>query len=176
MSTGNNGQGAQQGPAQNAQNQSNLPATQTPITTEKTVDNVLEKIAAFQSAGELKLPPNYSPENAVRSAWLIIQDVKDASKRPALQVCTRDSIATALLDMVMQGLSPVKKQCYFIVYGDKLTCMKSYIGTVAISKRVANVKEPIANVVYEKDEFQYEINTVSGRKTIVKHIQKMEKY
>lgn len=138
---------------------------------EGTVETVLGRIAAFQTNGDLKLPTNYSPENAIRSAWLILQDVKNMEKRPALDVCTKESIANALLDMVLQGLSPVKKQCYFVVYGSKLTLQKSYIGNIAVSKRVANVKEVKAVPVYEGDVFKYEINIETGRKKVTEHKQ-----
>ena len=81
------------------------------------VDTVLSKIKDFEEAGELKLPTNYSAANALKSAWLILQETKDRNDKPALVVCTKESVANALLDMVVQGLSPMKKQCYFIVYG-----------------------------------------------------------
>lgn len=139
--------------------------------TESTVDNVLLKVTSFQTNGDLKLPPNYSAENAVRSAWLMIQEVKNMDKRPALEVCTRESIANALLDMVLQGLNPVKKQCYFIVYGNKLVLQKSYIGTIMVSKRVADVKEVKGVPIYEGDVFKYEINLETGIKKIVEHTQ-----
>ena len=53
--------------------------------------------------------------------------------------------------------------------------MRSYFGTVAIAKRAGNIKtEPIANVVYEGDEFIYEIDPDTGLTRIVKHTQCME--
>lgn len=141
---------------------------------ESTVDIVLNRIASFQTNGDLKIPANYSPENAIRSAWLIIQDVKNMDKKPALEVCTKESVANALLDMVLQGLSPVKKQCYFVVFGNKLTLQKSYMGNILIGKRVANVKEVKGVPVYEGDVFKYEINSVTGRKKILEHLQEFK--
>jgi recombination protein RecT len=141
---------------------------------EGTVESVLARISTFQTNGGLKLPPDYSAENAVRSAWLILQEVKNTSNQPALQVCTPASIANAMLNMVLQGLNPVKKQCYFIVRGSQLCMDRSYIGTIAIAKRVAKVQDANANVVYQGDEFEYEINTVTGKKKVTKHIQKLE--
>jgi recombination protein RecT len=138
---------------------------------ENTVDLVLNKISAFQTNGDLKLPANYSPENSIRSAWLILQDVKNRDNQPALQACTKESVANALLDMVLQGLSPVKKQCYFVVYGNKLQLQKSYIGNIAIGKRVAGIKEVKAIPVYEGDVFKYEINIETGRKKVIEHKQ-----
>src|SRR5690606_36842274 len=99
-----------------------------------TVDVVAERVRHFQERGEIHFPANYSPENAMKSAWLILQETKDRNKRPALDVCTKDSLANALLDMVVQGLNPQKKQGYFIVYGKQLVFLGSYFGTMAVTK------------------------------------------
>lgn len=45
---------------------------------------------------------------------MTLQSMTDKNRKPALTVCTKDSIANSLLDMVVQALNPVKKQCYFI--------------------------------------------------------------
>lgn len=162
-----NKSGAQPAPAQ--QPQQNLSIVQKDV-----VDTVLSKIKDFEEAGELKLPANYSAVNALKSAWLILQETKDRNDKPALVVCTKESVANALLDMVVQGLSPMKKQCYFIVYGGKLTLQRSYLGTLAIAKRVGGVKTAVANCVYEGDEFIFSIDPETGLKKIVKHVQTLE--
>jgi len=136
------------------------------------VDVVGKKVQEFVSRGELHLPPNYSVENAMKSAWLILQNTVDKDKRPVLQVCTRDSIANALLDMAVQGLNPAKKQGYFIAYGKQLVFQRSYFGTMAVTKRVAGAKDIFAEVVYKGDEFEYTIK--NGNKYITKHIQRIE--
>lgn len=122
-----------------------------------TVDVVANKVREFQERGELHFPANYSPENAMKSAWLILQNTVDRNQRPALEVCTRDSIANALLDMVVQGLNPGKKQGYFIVYGNQLVFQRSYFGTMAVTKRVTGAKEINAYIIYEGDEVEYEL-------------------
>lgn len=162
-----NKSGAQPAPAQ--QPQQNVPVVQKDV-----VDSVLAKITKFEETGELKLPANYSAANALKSAWLILQETKDRSDRPALVVCTKESIANALLDMVVQGLSPMKKQCYFIVYGNKLTLQRSYLGTLAIAKRVGGVLTAVANCVYEGDGFIFSVDPQTGLKKIVKHEQTLE--
>ncbi|MEK3645861.1 recombinase RecT [Aeribacillus sp. FSL M8-0235] len=134
------------------------------------VDVVATKVREFQERGEIHFPANYSPENAMKSAWLILQSTVDRNKRPALEVCTKDSIANALLDMVVQGLNPAKKQGYFIVYGNQLVFQRSYFGTMAVTKRVTGAKEINANVIYEGDEVDYEI--INGRITNLSHKQK----
>lgn len=137
-----------------------------------TVDVVAAKIREFQDRGEIHFPANYSPENAMKAAWLILQNTTDRNGKPALEVCTRDSIANALLDMVVQGLNPQKKQGYFIVYGRQLVFQRSYFGTMAVTKRVTGAKDIFAQVVYEGDEFEYEI--VRGKKQITKHVQTLK--
>jgi recombination protein RecT len=135
-----------------------------------TVDVVAGKVKEFQEKGELHFPANYSPENAMKSAWLILQGTQDKNKRPALEVCTRDSVANALLDMVVQGLNPNKKQGYFIVYGNTLTFQRSYFGTMAVTKRVTGAKDIDAAVIYDGDEVDYEM--VNGRIKNLTHKQK----
>jgi len=136
------------------------------------VDVVGKKVQEFVARGELHLPPNYSVENAMKSAWLILQNTVDKDKRPVLQVCTKDSIANTLLDMAVQGLNPAKKQGYFIAYGKQLVFQRSYFGTMAVTKRVAGAKDIFAEVVYKGDEFEYTIK--NGNKYITKHIQRIE--
>ena len=63
----------------------------------------------FITSGELRLPADYSPENAMKSAWLMLQETVDRDKKPALQVCTRESVYNALLGMAVQGLKPRQK-------------------------------------------------------------------
>jgi len=111
---------------------------------DETLTTVETKIKEMQETGGINLPANYSASNALQSAWLILQETKDRNDKPALEVCTRSSIANALLDTVIQGLSPAKKQVYFIVHGLKLTAMRSYFGTMAITKRLQSVKDIFA--------------------------------
>ena len=137
-----------------------------------TVDIVATKIRQFQSSGELSLPANYSPENAMKSAWLTIQETTDRNNKLAFEVCTKDSIANSLLNMVVQGLNPAKKQCYFIVYGSQLQLQRSYFGTMHVAKTVnPDIEEIVSDVVYLDDEFEYEKHR--GKTIITKHKQKL---
>ncbi|MDI6742178.1 MAG: recombinase RecT [Smithella sp.] len=136
-------------------------------------DVVAKKVRQFQQSGELHLPANYSPENAMKSAWLILQSTQDRDKNPVLSTCTKESIMNSLLDMVVQGLNPAKKQCYFIAYGKELACQRSYFGTMALAKQVDDsIADIIAEVVYEGDTFKYGINR--GKKEITEHTQALE--
>lgn len=138
------------------------------------IGSVLDKINQFQENGDLKLPANYVPENAVRSAYLILLGAVDTNGTPVLQACTKESIANALLDMVLKGLNPAKKQGYFIAYGKKLEFQVSYMGNLNIAKRVAAVIDVTGAIIYDGDEFAYKIDLRTGRKEVTKHEQSFE--
>ena len=135
-------------------------------------DNVLNKIQKFQSNGQIYFPNNYSPENALKSAWLKLQDVKDKNGKLALEVCTRESVANALLNMVIQGLNPMKNQCYFIPYGNQLTLMRSYFGSITVAKQFGEIADITAEVIYEGDRFETEIKR--GKTLIRTHTRSFE--
>lgn len=136
-------------------------------------DKVLLKVNTLKKYGSLKLPSDYSPENALKGALLILHEAVDKDKKPVLNTCTEASISMSLLNMVIKGLNPIKSQCYFIAYGNKLVMMPSYFGNIATAKRVG-MKTIVPNVIYDGDEFIYKIDEKSGRKGLIKHEQKME--
>lgn len=129
-------------------------------------DIVNSKLAGLQDEG-LVIAPNYAPANALKSAFFKILKTKDKNKKPALEVCTKDSVANALLEMVTQGLSPAKNQCYFIVYGNELQLQRSYFGTMAVLLQQKNIKKIRAEVIYDGDNFEIEV--VGGEKKFKKH-------
>lgn len=131
---------------------------------------VLSKIDAFQRSGELTLPKGYNAENALKSAYIILSDPKNN----ILAKCDKSSVAEALLKMVVYGVSPIKKQCYFIPYGEKLECSISYAGNIAIAKRYGNLKSIKGNAVFDGDIFEFEVDQVTGRRKITKHVQTLE--
>ncbi|CAF1787284.1 MULTISPECIES: recombinase RecT [Bacillus] len=134
-------------------------------------DDVNKSLTRLQDDG-LVLPSNYNASNALKSAFFKLQEVRDKNGKPALEVCSRESIANSLLDMVVQGLSPAKTQCYFIVYGNQLQLNRSYFGTQAVLKRLTNVKDIWSNVIFDGDVFDYEI--VGGREKLLKHETKFQ--
>lgn len=120
----------------------------------KLTDLVLDRVKQMQDTQDLSLPKNYNASNALNAAFLELQKVQDRNHRPALEVCTHDSIVKSLLDMTLQGLSPAKDQCYFIVYGKELQMQRSYFGTVAAVKRLDGVQKVRAEVVHQDDAFE----------------------
>lgn len=131
---------------------------------------VLAKIDSFQTSGELRLPKDYNVENALKSAYIMLSDPKNN----ILAKCDKSSVAEALLKMVVYGVSPIKKQCYFIPYGEKLECSISYAGNIAIAKRYGNLKSIKGNAIFEGDTFEFEVDTLTGRRKVIKHLQTLD--
>ena len=151
----------------------------TPAVEKSVVDIVSEKVSEFLKSGQLDLPKNYSVDNALKSAYLTLNTVEDKDHKKVMEdgkltgVCTKASIANAVLDMVVQGLNPGKKQCYFIVYGKTLSCQRSYFGSMAVAEMVnPAIKDWGYNVVYEGDTFKYGIH--NGKASVIEHIQELE--
>lgn len=133
-------------------------------------DEVLVKIQKFEKNGQIFFPNNYSPENALKNAWLKLQDVKDKNNNLALDTCTKPSIANCLLNMVIQGLNPAKNQCYFIPFGNQLTLMRSYFGSIAVAKQFGEIEDITAEIIYQEDEVETDIE--NGKTIITKHKRK----
>ena len=133
------------------------------LTQKQVTSNVATRIEAMKGEG-LLIAPNYSVSNALSSAYYAL---KNSNSGNLLQQCTQDSVYNALLEMVTQGLSPAKKQCYFIKYGSDVQLRMSYFGTIKVTKDLQEVKDVTANVVYEGDTL--EVSVENGRKKLVKH-------
>lgn len=137
-------------------------------------DQVFNRLNELEATGQLIFPPNYAVGNALKSAYLILQETKDKDGRPVLETCTKTSIANSLLDMVIQGLNPVKKQCYFIPFGGKLQLFRSYFGDQTVVKNaIPGVENIFATIIYEGDEVEIDINE-DGEQYVKSHKTKLE--
>ena len=124
-------------------------------------DDVLKRALA----SKIITPDSYAIENAIKSAWIEI------SSKGYADNCNRISILNSMMDMIIQGLNPIKEQCYFVNYGGKLKLIRSYMGSIAVTKRLCSeVASVNAEIIYDGDELDFEIK--SGVKFIGKHIQK----
>lgn len=133
------------------------------LTQKQVTSNVATRIEAMKGEG-LLIAPNYSVSNALSSAYYAL---KNSASGNLLQTCTQDSIYNALLDMVTQGLSPAKTQCYFIPYKNTVKLTRSYFGTMKVVKQLPEVKDIYAQIIFEGDEFEAE--NVDGRWKFVSH-------
>ena len=133
------------------------------LTQKQVTSSVANRINAMKSEG-LKIVPNYSVSNALSSAYYAL---KNSNSGNLLEKCTDESIYNALLDMVTQGLSPAKTQCYFVPYGTTVKLTRSYFGTMKVVKQLPEVRDIYAEVIYKGDDFK--IKNENGRKVFVSH-------
>lgn len=137
-------------------------------------DQVNQYISGEKDNG-LVLPADYSLNNALKAAWFKLRETEDKYHHPVSdkRYVDQNSIVFALMDMAVQGLSPAKNQCYFIVRGGKVQLQRSYFGTVAVLKRLDSVKDIDAQVVHEGDEFEIGADEV-GHLVVKKFVPKFE--
>lgn len=122
------------------------------------VTQVAAKIERMKQQGQINLPDNYSAVNALQAAYFTLTEVSFSDKTALIDKVTPESVAFALQDMAIQGLSVAKKQGYFVPYGNKLQFLRSYHGTQAVLKRLHGVKDLWANVIWKGEEFEVEYN------------------
>ncbi|HEO2608152.1 TPA: recombinase RecT [Streptococcus agalactiae] len=130
------------------------------LTQKQVTSNVATRINQMKDSDGLMIAPKYSVSNALSSAYYALKNGNLLNK-------DQDSIYNALLDMVTQGLSPAKNQCYFVPYGNAVKLTRSYFGTMKVVKQLPEVKNIYAEVIYKGDEFK--IKNENGRKVFVSH-------
>lgn len=128
---------------------------------------VARKVQEYRNAGTLHLPEGYSAENALKSAYFEIQQVKDRNGKSVFDVVPIDRIQNALLNMVVQGMNVQKKQGYFIVYGRDLVFQRSYFGDIALVKRIVPGAEIHTAPIYDGEEIS--IDRENGRVVSITH-------
>ena len=136
-------------------------------------DQVIARVEELNKVGFV-MPKDYLYVNAIKASMLVLQELKDKNQKPALEVCTPTSVASALFEMAIKGLDVSKKTAYFIVRGDKLCLHESYFGKALQVKRIYPNFDPHPVVIHEGDEFVYTIDPETGYKKLVKHEQKLE--
>ena len=115
-------------------------------------DSILAAFSKLSEQGQLVFPKGYNVGNELKLMYTSL------SQNELLNQATKISIGEALTEAVIQGLEIEKKQCYFIVYKNKMTLFRSYYGDIAVAKRTGLVKEIKSRVIYDGDEFELETN------------------
>lgn len=108
----------------------------------------------------IRVPEGYSVGVEINTALL------DIAQNTALWRCSKESIMTALRNMVLQGLSAAKKQCYFVPYNGQMQLQRSYFGTISTLKIAFPWLEVFADVLYEGDGYQLSVDPVYGFKSL----------
>lgn len=81
------------------------------------------------------------------------------NKTPKLQQCTITSLWSAILWLSQKGLEPDGYKAHLIPYGTECKVVIDYKGLVDLARRSKEVGDIHADVVYEKDFFEYEFGT-----------------
>ena len=130
--------------------------------TNPVTDKLVEQLSYLSANGQLTFPKGYDVGN---QAKLMFVDIQQSG---VLNRVSDTSVAQAFALALLQGLEYDKKQVYFIPYGDKLTCIRSYFGDTAVAKRTGLVKEIYARVIFEDDTFDIDL-TDGGEECVRNH-------
>lgn len=105
--------------------------------------------AQFRAA----LPSVITPERFTRLVLTAI------STTPRLAECTQQSFFGAIFQAAQLGLEPNTPtgQAYLIPYGKQCQFVLGYRGQVQLAYRSGDIKDIGAHVVYENDDFEYEL-------------------
>ncbi|MFA6142476.1 MAG: recombinase RecT [Candidatus Omnitrophota bacterium] len=101
----------------------------------------------------MALPKHLKAERFVRIALTAI------TRTPKLANCTQASLVSCLLDLSQLGLEPDGRKAHLIPYGDKCTLIIDYKGLVDLARRSGEIADIHADVVCDKDLFDYSFGT-----------------
>ena len=135
------------------------------LTANMSIDNIIK---ALEPEIKKALPTVITPERFTRMALTAV------SNTPALQKCTPMSFIAALMNAAQLGLEPNTPlgQAYLIPYNNKkkgvIECQFQigYKGMIDLVYRNSNVQTIQAQIVYQNDEFTYEL----GLESKLRHI------
>ena len=101
----------------------------------RTQDGILDFAQAYVRNNNIILSKNYDVKTAMANLYLDLIQVVNKNGKPALEVCTPESIQEAITKCINEELDVGKDQAYLICYGDKLICQPSYFGNVNMCYR-----------------------------------------
>lgn len=136
-------------------------------------DQVIGRLNELAQAN-FNFPKDYNYVNAIKMSVLKLQELKDKDKRPALEVCDPVSVSSALFKMATKGLNLAYNQAYAVVRGTELCIDPGYFGNVLMVKRIFPDWEPMPHSIREGDEYVTEVDPKTGKKKLLKHVQKLE--
>ena len=120
---------------------------------EKPQKTLQQTIQAMMPQIALALPSVITPERFTRMALTAI------SNNPKLKQCTEHSFLGAMMNAAQLGLEPNTPlgQAYLIPYGNQCQFQIGYKGLIDLAHRSGEFTNIYAEVVYENDEFDYEL-------------------
>ena len=136
-------------------------------------DQIIKRISELSNTG-LVMPKDFSFATAIKMTMIKLSELKDKNGKPAIEVCTKESIANSLLRMCLRGLNCGLDQAYMVVRGNQLCIDPSYFGKVLMVKRVYPNWEPKPHVIRKDDEFEFAIDNETGFTKLIKHKTSLE--
>lgn len=132
-------------------------------------DRILSSFDKLIKEGQLSFPKGYQVGNELKSAFFKI------SNNSNLASCSPASIANALSDMAVQGLSVQRNQGYLIPYNGTLSFQRSYFGDIVLALRTGVIADVKARVIYEGDEYELDTDE-QGYECIKNHKSSLENH
>ena len=119
----------------------------------------LIRTPAFMREIEPLLPPQITPQRFVRTA------LNAVLRNSNLGLCSKPSLMRCLLDLAAIGLEPDGRRAHLVPFKRKdgvleCTLILDYKGLVELVMRNGGVKRVHAEIVHEKDTFEYNLGVV----------------
>lgn len=112
---------------------------------------------------EIANDKTFNAKQAIISMALKLKETKDKAGRPAIDVCSRESIMTVAQEVLVKKLDIMKSQAALVVRGDKLMLQPEYFGNV---KRSLELNPFLAYftfaIVYKDDKVDLEVGEDGG--------------
>lgn len=109
----------------------------------------------FKSQVAKALPRHLTPDRFLRIA------VTALLKTPKLADCTPASVMQCLLTCSQMGIEPDGRRAHLIPYKDACTLIIDYKGLVELAMRSGEISNLHADVVCEKDEFDFNLGEIT---------------
>lgn len=122
---------------------------------EKKPETAQGMIMKMKDQFALALPKHLSPDRFTRVALTIY------NKTPKLRDCTPQSLLACLMDCSQLGLEPDGRKAHLIPYGNQCTLIIDYKGLVELARRSGDIADIHADVVHEKDHFDFQFGNDS---------------
>ena len=112
---------------------------------------------------EIANDKTFNAKQAIISMALKLKETKDKAGRPAIDVCSRESIMTVAQEVLVKKLDIMKSQAALVVRGDKLMLQPEYFGNV---KRSLELNPFLSYftfaIVYKDDKVDLEVGEDGG--------------
>lgn len=119
----------------------------------KPIDEVRKNLTLMEGQFKMALPPQITPERFCRILVTAIQN------NDVLLDCSRASLYAAAMKSAQDGLLPDGRECALIPFGANVRYVPMVGGILKKIRNSGELKTITAEIVYEKDQFNYYIDS-----------------